>query len=147
MVNNEHLLSLTTLDIDYDDYQAIIMKARELTATHHKRQCDGRFQMSCTTLALLLKERNQLLHSIKHMHHLPAKIQATLQVDLKCLNCHIAHTVLHAKAMWNADTCTKIHNMKMDPHLAWEHKQLLTKGESAHHRKHTTMEMRLPDGT
>jgi len=74
-----------------------------------------------TTLALLLKECNQLLHSVKHMHYLSAKNQATVQVDLKRLNRHIAHAVLHAKAMWNADICTKIHNMKMDLGLAWEH--------------------------
>jgi hypothetical protein len=70
-----------------------------------------------------------------------------MQDDLKRLNRHIAHAVLHAKAMWNADICTKIHNMKMDPRLAWEHIQLLTKGESAHHWKHMTMAMCLPDGT
>jgi hypothetical protein len=147
MVYNVHLISLTTSDMEYDDYQTMIMKARELTATHHKHQCDGWFQMSCTTLALLLKECNQLLHSAKRMHYLFAKIQATIQVNLKRLNCHIAHAVLHDNAMWNADTCAKIHNMKMDPRLAWEHIRLLTKGESAHHRKHTTMAMRLPDGT
>jgi hypothetical protein len=132
--------------MEYDDYQAMIMKAGELTATRHKRQCDGWFLMSCTTLAPLLKEHNQLLHSVKRMQHLSAKIQATVQVDLKCLNRHIAHAVSHAKAMRNADICAKIHSMKMDPRLAWEHIRLLTKGESAHHRKLTTMAMRLPDG-
>jgi hypothetical protein len=135
MVYNEHLISLTTPDIDYNDNQSIIMKAREFTATHHKRQCDGWFQMSRTTLAPLLKGCNQLLHSVKCMHHLSAEIQATVQVDLKHLNCHIAHAVLHAKAMWNADICAKIYNTKMDLRLAWEHIRLLTKGESAHHWK------------
>ena len=147
MVYNEHLASLTTPDMEYDDYQATIMKAGELTATHHKRQCDGWFQMSRTTLAPLLKERNQLLHSVKRMQHLSTEIQASVQADLKRLNRHIAHAVSHAKAMWNADICAKIHDMKMDPRLAWEHIRLLTKGESAHHRKLTTMAMRLPDGT
>jgi hypothetical protein len=121
MVYNEHLISLTTPDIDYNDYQSIIMKAGEFTATPHKRQCDGWFQMSHTTLAPLLKGCNQLIHSVKRMHHLSAEIQATVQVDLKRLNRHIAHAVLRAKAMWNADICTKIHNMKMDTRLAWEH--------------------------
>jgi hypothetical protein len=36
MVYNEHLLSLTTTGIEYDDYQEIILKAGMLTATHHK---------------------------------------------------------------------------------------------------------------
>ncbi len=37
-VYNKHLISLTTPNINYNDYQSIIMKARELTATHHKCQ-------------------------------------------------------------------------------------------------------------
>jgi hypothetical protein len=74
MVYNKHLISLTTPDMEYDDYQAMIMKAGELTTTHHKRKGDGWFQMSCTTLAPLLKEHNQLLHSVKRMQHLSAKI-------------------------------------------------------------------------
>jgi hypothetical protein len=37
MVYNEHLLSLTTPGIEYNDYQEIILKAGMLTATHHKR--------------------------------------------------------------------------------------------------------------
>ena len=42
MVYNKHLISLTTPDMEYDDYQyqAMIMKAGELTTTHHKRQCE-----------------------------------------------------------------------------------------------------------
>ena len=34
MVYNEHLLSLTTPGIEYDDYQEIILKAGMLTATY-----------------------------------------------------------------------------------------------------------------
>jgi hypothetical protein len=35
----------------------------------------------------------------------------------------------------------------MEPHLAWEHIRLLTKGESAHHQQCTAMAMRSPDGS
>ena len=45
MVHNKHLSSLTTPDIDYNDYQAIIIKAGELTATHYYRQFDRWFQI------------------------------------------------------------------------------------------------------
>jgi len=106
--NNEHLSSLTTPNIHYDDYQAIIIKAGELTTTHHTRQCNGWFQI--------------------HNVNLSSEIQATVQVDVQRLNCHIAHEVSHAKAKWNAGICAKIHNMKMDSQLAWEHIRLLTKG-------------------
>ena len=45
IVHNKHLSSLTTPDIDYNDYQVIIIKAGELTATHHNRQFDRWFQI------------------------------------------------------------------------------------------------------
>jgi hypothetical protein len=146
MVYNKHLLHLTHNKMDYDTYQEAILQAGALTATYHKCQCSGWFQMSQATLAPLLAERNQVFHTIKHTHHLSSDAQATMQADLKCLNRHIAHTVSHAKATWYAEICSKIHNMCMDPCLAWEHIRLLTKGESAHHEKKTTMAMRLPDG-
>ncbi len=78
MVYNKHLLSLITLDMDYNSYQEVILQVGALAATHHKCQCEGWFQMSRTTLAPLLKEHNQVLHATKHAHHLPAEIQATM---------------------------------------------------------------------
>ncbi len=70
-----------------------------------------------------------------------------MQSDLKRLNHHISHAVSHAKATWYADICQKIHDMKFNPQLAWEHIWLLTKGESAHNNKVTNISMQLPDGT
>jgi hypothetical protein len=121
MVYNKQLLSLTTPGIEYDDYQEIILAAGMLTATHHKRQCNGWFQMSQAVLAPLPKECNEVLHATNRCHHLPAAIQATMGADLKWLNRHIAHAVSHAKATWYADICQKIHDMRMEPRLAWEH--------------------------
>ncbi len=60
MVYNKYLLSLTTPDMDYGSCQEVVLQAGALTSTHHNRQCKGWFQMSCTTLAPLLKERNQV---------------------------------------------------------------------------------------
>jgi hypothetical protein len=149
MVYNEHLLQITHNDMDYDSYQETILQAGALTATHHKKQCTGTgwFQMSRSILAPLITERNQILHALKRSHHLSPTIHATMQGDLKRLNRHIAHAVSHAKATtWYADVCSKIHNMRMDPCLAWAHISLLTKGEAAHHEKKTTMAMHPPDG-
>jgi hypothetical protein len=64
----------------------------------------------------------------------PLKFNAAMQADLKCLNRHIAHVVLHAKAVWYADVCSKIHDMHMEPHHAWVHIWLLAKGKPAHHQ-------------
>jgi hypothetical protein len=70
-----------------------------------------------------------------------------MQSNLKRLTRHIFHSVFHAKATWYADICQKIHNMRFDPSLAWEHNRLLTKGKTAHHNKMTNMTMQLPNGT
>ncbi len=139
-------LFLTTPGIDYDDYQGIILEAGMLTATYHKCQCPGWFQLSCATLATLLMECNKVLHATNRCHLLPAAIQTTLRANLKQLNRHIAHAVSHAKATWYANICQKIHDMNMEPRLAWEHIRLLTKGESAHHQCLSTMAMQIPDG-
>jgi hypothetical protein len=88
------------------------------------------------------KERNEIFHAINH--ELPIVIQNIMRAELKCLNRHVAHAVTHAKAKWYADICS---DMRMKPHLAWEHIRLLTKGESAHHQQHTAMAMRLPNGS
>jgi hypothetical protein len=139
---NRHLLMLMTMQpTQWDVHQELILQAGALTATTHKRQCGGWFQMSRSTLAPLYTERNTLKHAIKHASHLPSAIQATMQFILNRLTRHISHAVSHAKATWYADICQKIHDMRFDPRLAWEHIRLLTKGETAHHNKMTNMAM------
>jgi hypothetical protein len=147
MVYSKHLQSMTTPDMDYDDYNKIIIRAGELTATAHKRNCKGWFQASQSTLGPLLAYRNRLLHSICQTSHLPPSTQASMKADLTRLNHHIAHAISHAKAKWYADICTKIHGMQMEPQLAWEPIRLLTKGETAHHCKRTNMVMQMAHGT
>jgi hypothetical protein len=103
--------------------------------------------MSRATLAPLLTERSQILHALKCTRQLSPAIHAPMHSELKRLNCHVAHAVSHAKATWYADVCSKIHNMRMDPRLAWAHIRLLTQGKAAHHEKKMTMAMHLPDGS
>jgi len=111
---NEHLLMLMTGPTQWDDHQELILQAGAFTATTHKCQCEGWFQMSCSTLAPLYTKRNTLKHAIKHASHLPSAIQATMQIDLNHLTHHISHSVSHAKATWYADICQKIHDMRFN---------------------------------
>jgi hypothetical protein len=111
--------------MDYDEYNAAILKAGELTMTINKQKCEGWFQLSRATLAPLLTNRNQLLHAVKQSSHLPQSVQSTMQADLRRLNRHIAISVSHAKAKWYAQICSKIHNMRFNPRVAWEHIRLL----------------------
>ncbi len=55
--------------------------------------------------------------------------------------------VLLAKSRWYSNICLHIHNMQVNPLLAWEYIRILTGGEMAHHKKLVDMAMRLPDGS
>jgi hypothetical protein len=147
IVYNEHLQSMITPTIDYDEYNAAVLKAGKLTMTVTKQKCVGWFQLSCATLAPLLSNCNQFLHAVKRASHLPQSVQSIMQADLKCLNHHITISVSNAKVKWYAQLCLKIHNMPFNPRVAWEHIRLLAKGKTAHHQKNLHMAMRLPDGT
>jgi hypothetical protein len=78
MVYNKHLQSLVSPRMDYDEYNAAILRAGNLTMTINKRKCEGWFQLRCATLAPLLSSRNQFLHAIRQASHLPESVQANL---------------------------------------------------------------------
>jgi hypothetical protein len=82
MVYREHLQSLVTPRMDYNEYNPEILRAGDLTMTINKRKCDGWFQLSQATLAPFLSSRNQLLHAIRRASHLPQSVQSTMQADL-----------------------------------------------------------------
>jgi hypothetical protein len=91
---NKHLLMLmTTGPTQWDDHQELILQAGALTATTHKRQCEGWFQMNRSTLAPLYTERNTLKHAIKHASHLPPAIQTTMQFDLTPYPPHLPRSI------------------------------------------------------
>jgi hypothetical protein len=62
---------MITPEMDYDKYNAAILKAGELTMTINRRKCEGWFQLNRATLAPLLTNCNQLLHAVKQSSHLP----------------------------------------------------------------------------
>jgi hypothetical protein len=55
--------------------------------------------------------------------------------------------VLLAKLHWYSHIFSKIHNMRMNPWVAWEYIHMLRGSETAHHKKSVNMAMRLPDGS
>jgi hypothetical protein len=52
-----------------------------------------------------------------------------------------------AKARWYSEMCGKIHNMRMNPRLAWENIRILTGRETAHHKTTINMAMKMENGT
>ncbi len=65
---------------------------------------------------------------------------------LALLNKTIKDKVFIAKARWAAHLCSKIHNMAMNPRLAWEFIHLFTGGSTVHHKKSVSMAMKMPNG-
>jgi hypothetical protein len=57
---------------------------------------------------------------------------AQLQQQLKNVNKQNRDLIDLAKLRWYSGICTNIHNMRMNPRLAWENIHLLTGGETAH---------------
>ena len=55
--------------------------------------------------------------------------------------------VLLAKLRWYSNICLHIHDMGVNPRLAWEYDNIITSGEMAHHKKLVIMAMRLPNGS
>ena len=55
--------------------------------------------------------------------------------------------VLLAKSHWYSNICSHIHDMQVNPRLAWEYIRIFTGGKTAHHKKSINMAVRLPDGT
>jgi len=51
-----------------------------------------------------------------------------------------------AKARWYKGIWEKIHEMSMNPRLAWENIRIHTGGETAHHKTNLNMSMRLTSG-
>ena len=74
------------------------------------------------------------------------ELRNQLETELKQLWKSVGNKVILAKARWYAHLCEKIHNMSMNARLAWEYIKILTKGESAHHRKTKNMAMKCSNG-
>ena len=68
---------------------------------------------------------------------------AQLQQQLKDVIKQNRDLVELAKARWYSGICANIHNMGVNPRLAWENIRLLTDGETAHHKTNINMAMKL----
>ncbi|KAL7525760.1 hypothetical protein ACHAXR_003162, partial [Thalassiosira sp. AJA248-18] len=130
----------------YDDFNANIMLAAERTATLVKNNCEGWFQFNRTELAPLIEERNEAHHKLKSIPSTQPELRSQLEIDLKRLRKLVSDKVILAKSKWYAHLCEKIHDMSMNPRLAWEYIKILTGGESAHHRKTKNMAMKRSNG-
>jgi hypothetical protein len=130
------------IDMSYEDFNDAIKKAGKKMALLVGSRCDDWFQYNIDDLVPPIEERNQLLHALRSSANLPPSTIDSMRVQLQCLNKNVKDKVLIAKARWAAHVCLKIHNMRMNPRVAWEYIRLLTGGSTAHHKKKVKMAMK-----
>ena len=133
-------------DMSYEDFNDAIHKAGAETALIVNSRCEDWFQFNLADLVPPIEERDHLLHTLRSSTDLPPSIVDSMRVQLHCLNKHVKDKVLIAKARWAAHVCSKIHNMRMNPRVAWEYIRLLTGGSTCHHKKKVKMAMKLENG-
>ena len=78
------------------------------------------FQFSRKTLAPILEQRNELLHSLnRRSKDMPQHIADHTKSELKQLQKYINDMVALANSRLYSGLSCKIHDMNMNPHVAW----------------------------
>jgi hypothetical protein len=122
------------------------MRAGCETAVSIESKCEGWYKASDSILMPAIEEKNQLRHRLQDKSNLTDDELADLQLKLKQINKRNHDLVDLAKARWYSGICSNIHNMRFNPHLAWENINLLTGDETAHHKTNINMAMKLDNG-
>jgi hypothetical protein len=130
----------------YDNFCEAVVRAGWETAISIECKCEGWYTASEAILTPAIEEKNQLRHSLQEKNHLTPMEIDQLKQQLKDINKRNRDLVNLAKACWYSGICTNIHNMRMNPRLAWENIRLLTGGETAHLKTNVNMAMKLKSG-
>ena len=143
---NKYLLELTSRDMAYDTFCEAVTRAGRETAVSIESKCEGWYKASESILMPAIEENNRLRHQLQDKNNLTDDELADLQLKLKQINKRNHDLVDLAKARWYSRICSNIHNMQFNPRLAWENINLLTGGETAHHKTNINMAMKLDNG-
>jgi hypothetical protein len=104
----------------YDKFCKAVVQAGWETATAVENKCEGWYTASKDILMPAIKEKNRLRHRLHNKHLLTLAEIDNLKKKLKEINKCNSDLVELAKARWYSRICGKIHNMLMNPQLAWE---------------------------
>jgi len=140
---NKYLLDFTTRDMTYDNFCKAVVRASRETNMSIENKCEGWYTASEAILAPTIEEKNRLRHKLQERNRFTATEIDQFQQQLKNITKCNRDLVKLAKARWYSEICTDIHNMRMNPRLAWENLCLLTGGETAHHKTNINMAMKL----
>jgi hypothetical protein len=110
------------------------------------QKCEGWYTASQSILAPAIQEKNQLRQSLHDRSGLSPYGITHIKAQLTVINKRNHDLVELAKACWYKGICEKIHEMSMNPRLAWENIRIVTRGETAHHKTNLNMSMHLASG-
>ena len=130
----------------YDNFCEAVTCAGRKTAISIEPKCRGWYAASESILNPAIEEKNRLRHQLQDTSNLTDDEITKLQLKLKQINKRNHDLVDLAKARWYSGICSNIHNMRFNPRLAWENINLLTGGETAHHKTNINMTMKLENG-
>ena len=140
---NKYLLELTSHDMSYKNFCEAIVCAGKETVVAIDRKCEGWYTASEDILTPAIQEKNRLHHRLHDSSSLNPNEIAAIKTQLKIVHKRNHNLVEMAEAKWYKGVCSKIHEMNMDPRLAWENIRILTGGKTAHHKTNHNMSMHL----
>jgi hypothetical protein len=144
---NKYLLELlTSHDMSDNNFCEAVVCAGKETAVTIDRKCKGWYTASKDILAPAIQEKNRLRHRLHDSSSLNPNEIAAIKTQLKLVNRCNHDLVEMAEAKWYKGVCSKLHEMNMDPRLAWENIRILTGGKTAHHKTNHNMSMHLENG-
>jgi hypothetical protein len=120
--------------MSYNNFCEAVVCAGEITAVTVNRKSKGWYMASEDILAPAIQEKNCLRHRLHDSGNLSPNKIADIKTQLKIVTKRNHDLVELAKAWWYKGVCSKIHEMNMDPQLAWENICILTGDETAHHK-------------
>jgi hypothetical protein len=123
--------------MDYKEFNEAIRQAGTKTVLSLKEGCKGWYMFSRNNLLPILEEKNQLVHTLRQQDH-PMVASESLKCSLKRMSKQVKVMVLLAKLPWYSHVCLHIHDMRMDPWVAWEYIRILRGGKAAHHKNQST---------
>ena len=147
-IYNTKLAEMIEEGMTYEDFCDATLRAGKSTSLLNQQAPEGWFVLSEDILMPAIKEKNDLLHTIRHPHNYSTSEIEVLKTKLTTITKRNNDLILKAKARWLQDIATKISsNMKADPRTAWENVKILKGGDTTHHKPTINMAMRKPDGS
>jgi hypothetical protein len=119
--------------MDYEEFNEAIRQSGTKTVLSLKKRCKEWYMFRWNNLLPIIEEKNQLVHTLHQQDH-PMEVTKLLKCSLKRVSKQVKDMVLIAKLHWYSHVCLHIHDMHMNPRVAWEYIRILRGGKAAPHK-------------